>query len=320
MERKSTSKWYDKFCSEHGADLPLFFHGWYLDAVCGDGLWGAAAYTKDQQVLAIWPYYMKSKYGLSYITMPSLTPYLGPWIPDLKAQKNHKRYGYEHAAITQLCEDLPSVHFSTIHTHPDLDNLLAARWKGHQEKTRYTYRLALGDPDEIWNGISDKQRNTIRKAQSTLTVSESDDIDLFYTFNKKSFKRQGLQIPYSHELIKNLDQALSMRSQRTMLVAKDQSNNVHGMIYLAYDQQTVYLLAIGSDPQWRSDGSIPLLIWHAIQQFSGSHLTFDFEGSMIPNIEKFFRSFGGQLTPYSRLFASKHIGVDLLLTLTGRYG
>ena len=320
MAGKSTSKWYQKFCSEHEADLPLFFHSWYLDAVCGQDSWDAVAYSKDHKTLAIWPYYKKTKYGLTYITMPPLTPYLGPWIINPNVQKSHKKYGYEHEAIGALCEKLPPVHFRTIHTHPSASNLLAARWKGYKEKSRYTYKIDLGDQEEIWNGISDKQRNTIRKAQEALSISTTDDIDLFYEFNKKSFDRQDLDIPYNLALIKRLDTALALRSQRSILEAKDKSNNVHGMIYLAYDQHTVYLLAIGSDPQWRSEGSIPLLIWHAIQQFNGSHKTFDFEGSMIPNIEKFFRSFGGKMTSYSRLFATKHRGIDLLLTLTGRYG
>jgi len=250
MAGKSTSSWYDKFCSEHEADLPLFYQGWYLRA--------------------IWPYYKKTKYGLSYITMPPLTPYLGPWVLNMQPKKIHKTYSYEHTVIGELCDSLPQVHFSTTHTHPLMNNLLATTWNGYQEKSRYTYRLDLDDNQSLWDGISVKQRNIIRKAQASLTVSETEDIDQFYDINKKSFQRQDL--------------------------------------------------AIGSDPQWRSEGSIPLMIWHAIQRFNGSHQTFDFEGSMIPTIEKFFRSFGGTMTKYSRLSATKHRGIDLLLTLTGRNG
>ena len=320
MADKSTSSWYDKFCSEHEADLPLFYNGWYLDAVCSEEQWDVAVYQKNDEVKAIWPYYKKTKYGLSYITMPPLTPYLGPWVLNMSPKKMHKTYSYEHTVLGELCDSLPQVHLSTIHTHPEMNNLLATKWKGYQEKSRYTYRLDLGNKKSIWDGISDKQRNIIRKAQASLTVSETEDIDQFYEINKKSFQRQDLPIPYGQNMFKALDTALKKRSQRLILEATDKHKNVHGMVYLAHDRHTVYLLAIGSDPQYRNEGSIPLMIWHAIQHFNGSHQTFDFEGSMIPTIEKFFRSFGGNMTKYSRLSATKHRGIDLLLTLTGRNG
>ena len=45
------------------------------------------------------------------------------------------------------------------------------------------------------------------------------------------------------------------------------------------------------------------LLWEAIL-YSKNELkaqVFDFEGSMIPSIERYFRKFGGELTPYYTL-------------------
>nr|HPR68216.1 methicillin resistance protein [Kiritimatiellia bacterium] len=42
-----------------------------------------------------------------------------------------------------------------------------------------------------------------------------------------------------------------------------------------------------------------LAVWEAIRHAKEAGLeTFDFEGSVIPPIERFFRGFGGRLTPY----------------------
>jgi len=321
MLHKTTSKCYDKFCADHQTALPLFYNSWYLDASCGKDQWAASIYRdKNNEPVAIWPYHIKSKYGLRYVTMPSLTPYMGPWIAQSEKSKNSKNHSVQHHIITELNHQIPPTHFSTIHTHPDLLNMLSLQWAGYQEFKRYTYRLDL-TKNNLWDNLDAKQRNIIRKASSTLDVNETKDIEQFYAFNKMSFDRQSKEIPYSIDKLLAIDKALDLHSCRMILQASDASDSsTHGMIYLAYDQHTVYLLAIGSDPAYRHQGSIPLLVWEAISKFSSTHQIFDFEGSMIPNIERFFRSFGGSITPYSRLFKSKNFGIDLILKLSGRYG
>ena len=53
----------------------------------------------------------------------------------------------------------------------------------------------------------------------------------------------------------------------------------------------------GANPKYRSSGATNLCLWHAIQFSSKVSKKFDFEGSMIQSIDKFFRNFGCE--PYS---------------------
>ena len=321
MVHKATSKSYARFCSEHKADLPLFYQPWYLDASCGHMQWQALIYQDNNQTpLAIWPYYVKNKYGIKYITMPMLTPYMGPWIIPPKQQlKRTSHYRRQHKIISALTDHLPRTTLSLIHAHPDMTDLIAIHWKGFKEQKRYTYRLALKDQEVLWRGVDSKQKNIIRNAENHLKVTQSSDINMFYSLNQKSFERQQLSTPYTKEDLKRLDHALELNSQRIILVALDSDGAIHGSIYLTFDDHTVYLLAIGSDPQYRHKGSIPLLIWTALRQFSQTHKVFDFEGSMLPSIESFFRSFGGELTPYSRLSTVKNSMWELILKMSGKY-
>jgi hypothetical protein len=41
-----------------------------------------------------------------------------------------------------------------------------------------------------------------------------------------------------------------------------------------------------------------LLLWEAINKSAKKAKAFNFEGSMIEPIERYFRAFGGKLTPY----------------------
>jgi hypothetical protein len=50
---------------------------------------------------------------------------------------------------------------------------------------------------------------------------------------------------------------------------------------------------VGGDPQYRGVGGGNAVIWKAIQNSLSAGRAFDFEGSAIPNVEFFYRRWGG---------------------------
>ena len=54
----------------------------------------------------------------------------------------------------------------------------------------------------------------------------------------------------------------------------------------------------GGNPDLRNSGAQSLCMWEAIKFASSLNLSFDFEGSMIEPIERFFRNFGAIQTPF----------------------
>ena len=69
-------------------------------------------------------------------------------------------------------------------------------------------------------------------------------------------------------------------------------------IYLVWDKKSAYYIAGGSPKEVRTSGAMPLLLWEAIKFSSKVTKYFNFEGSMIKPIERFFRAFGGEQVPY----------------------
>lgn len=251
--------------------------------------------------------------------MPPLTPYMGPlWIHDSEV-KHVTRITRQKRILLELADQMPQTILSCIHCVPFISELLPLKWKGYQEHKRYTYLIKLTSKNEVWESIDTKQRNIISNAQKALSVLESDDIKLFNHLNKKTYDRQDMSVPYSNRHIENLDSIISSRGHRKILIAQDEQGNVHGSIYLFLDHNTIYLIGIGSDPNFRNQGSIPLLIWSAIVGAIGRQKVFDFEGSSIPSIESFFRSFGGELTSYSRLIRTANTPISILLKLMRKY-
>ena len=54
----------------------------------------------------------------------------------------------------------------------------------------------------------------------------------------------------------------------------------------------------GGNTELRDSGANPLAMWHSIQFARAVTSKYDFEGSMLNNVEPFFRSFGAIQTPY----------------------
>jgi len=294
---------YRIFCRLH-EELPLFFQDWWLDAVCDKGTWEVCL-SKDsgENIQGVLPFYISRYYGFKVIKMPDLTPFLGIW---LKKPNNLKRQiavnNFEKNTIEDLIGQLPKVAYYS-QKHPiQLSNWLPFYWNGFKQTTRYTFRIEHPiDPNNAYVKFKSNTRNKIVKAKKIVNIVETDDIELFYQINQLSFERQSIKIPYSLDFIIKLDDALSKRKQRKILLAKDEENRYHAAIYLIWDDTTIYNLMLGADKKLRTSGAVQLLLWEGIQLAAAKNSTFDFEGSMMQNIEPIFNQFGGKLTPYNKI-------------------
>ncbi len=71
-------------------------------------------------------------------------------------------------------------------------------------------------------------------------------------------------------------------------------------IFLFSHTKAYYLIG-GNHPEGRETGASHLLLDQFIREFAGSGLTFDFEGSDIPSLAQFYRSFGAYEQPYAAI-------------------
>lgn len=297
-------KEYRNFCGHHPG-LPLFMQDWWLDVVCTNGTWEVCMVCDNGgEVIGVLPFYLRKYFGFPVILNPMLTPTCGAWLcyPQ-NLEKESSRLSFEKKVMTELIEQLPPFSYYAQSHPPQMTNWLPFYWKGFRQTTRYTYRLLQPlEPDTLFQKIESSTRNKIAKAQRALEIIETDDLQLFYKINQLSFERQGKALPYSFDLLENLDAALSQRNQRKILLAKDRSENYHAAIYMAWDNVTVYNLMLGADTNLRSSGAVQWLLWKGIELAAAMQRSFDFEGSMMPNVEPVFRSFGGTLTPYFKIY------------------
>ncbi len=280
---------------------PVFLQPWWLQAVGGGSCEYVVSWRGEEAAAAMPIFVREGRFGDRKILMPPSTHSLGPWFREIEGAYQ-TRFADKKAPLTELIEALPEFSYFGQQFHRSVTNWLPFCWQGFEQTTRYTYILPdLSDLDAIWNGFTGSIRRNIRKAVKEVKVEEDEDIDRFLTLHSKTFERQGRKAPYSRELLTSLDAACAQNSARKILFAVDSQGRTHCATFFVYSEaETIYLLS-GADPDLRSSGANSLIIWEGIQFASTVSHEFDFAGSMLEPIERYFRRFGARQVPYFQI-------------------
>ena len=255
------------------------------------------------------------------IKMPKLTQKLGVLFDDFDNMKYSKRLEKEKKITYDFLNELKGKYnYFSMNFDWHYDNWLPFYWNGFKQTTRYTYVIdyKMGI-DNIWKELDQNTRNTIRKAEkNNIKIIESIDIKEFYRFNKMTFSRQNMNIPYSFEYVEKIYN--NLKDNIKIFKAIDEEGNIHAMNFYIQDNKSVYYLMSGSDPKYRKYGSQNLLQWEAIKYYSDKVRYFDFEGSMVESIESNFRKFGTIQKQYFHIYKPdfKHHLKSLIKYILGR--
>lgn len=305
---------YDKFV-QSSPQGTLFCTSWWLDAVAPANH-RILTVERGENLQAAWPiFFHRSRLGGLVITSPPLTPWLGvlyrPFTSKLARELSEQK-----KLASLLIAQLPAYDSLHARCHRNFEYWSPFYWQGFAQTTRYTYLLDnLEDLDTIWEGLRHNIRTDIRKAQRVgLGVEQSSDVDAFWRIHAQTFGRQGLSVPYAADYVRRIDQTCAAHGARKIFIARDRRGHVHAGAYVVWDDKSAYYLMGGADPDKRNSGATSLVLWEAIQFASTVTNAFDFEGSMIEPVERFFRAFGARPCPYSVL---SNVKSPLRLVLRG---
>jgi lipid II:glycine glycyltransferase (peptidoglycan interpeptide bridge formation enzyme) len=118
-----------------------------------------------------------------------------------------------------------------------------------------------------------------------------------------SYSRKNQEKPYSLQVLKKIFAAFSKDQQMAAFVVKDKKALLAGGA-IVFDANRAYYIIGGVNQNLNYSGVGSLAIWQLIT-YAKETLNlreFDFEGSMNPQIELFFRGFGGKLVPYYSIY------------------
>jgi hypothetical protein len=313
----SNKQIYRNFCKTE-ISLPVFSKDWWLDAVCGENNWDVIIIEKGGEIVASMPYRLREKYALTICDMPQLTQTLGPWLKPSQA-KYAKQLSNQKKLMYELIKQLPRFDFFAQNFHYSVANWLPFYWNGFEQTTRYTYVIdELGSEKNIWDGLLQNIRREIKKAESrfNLLVNTDINIDTFLNINELTFAAQKKKLPYSENLVKRIENVCIDNNCRKIFYAQDKDKKIHAAVYVIWDANSAYYLMGGSDPNLRNSGATSLCIWEAIKFSSTVTQKFDFEGSMIEPVERFFRAFGAKQMPYLQISKTNSRLLKILKAIT----
>ncbi len=270
------------------------FGGMWKEVFADDDRLGVLLISEEggQPVSACLVWDTQKKIYRSLIT-PPLMPNIG-WVWLANYEKSSTRISKEKEVLATLIDFLSSGvwHFWKLDFPCEFKDFQSAIWKGIQPKQKYTYRLNL---DSDWKvGIDSKLKNILKKKDS-------------FEFELR---------PFSQSEFNDFNSTLSLKGVKHVELFEDVATEFHENIFTVVGEGgkykalcllkngVAYYLAATNAKENNSLSASGLAHCIGVAEEKGAKV-FDFEGSMIPEVERFFRGFGGELTPYFSLEQGK---------------
>jgi hypothetical protein len=286
---------YRKTCREEQS-IPLFSQDWWLDVTCGEGNWDVLLVETAGKIRAAMPIYVPCK---GIITMPPYTQTMGPWF----APPEEPDFAECRIICQKFAETVKGYSYFSQSFCYTVTDWLPFYWNGCSQTTRYTYLLKdLHDTHRLWANICKTKQRYIRQAMKKhhLTVRTGVPTAEFLRLNALVFERQEIA-PYHHNVLRKLIDTATDRGQAAVWGAYDEADRLHAALFVVRQGATAYYIAGGSEPVFRHTHATCLLFWKVLCEVADCDV-FDFEGSMIQGVERFFREFGAVQTPYFTVY------------------
>jgi lipid II:glycine glycyltransferase (peptidoglycan interpeptide bridge formation enzyme) len=224
------------------------------------------------------------------ITIPKFTPFLG-WI-----------IAHDNSIIISFINDLNknAAAYCFKDLCPSLPQLI-------------THQIDLTFHEDVLfsNLRQDKKRNIKKAYQQNLKITIESNYEILAGLLECTFERQKHPF-YGYKQVQKI---LDHFSNHFQINVYSETQCLASLLFV-YDKWTAYYLIGGFNNSLDNYNAGPFAMWNAILEAKKKELkTFDFEGSSIPSIAIYFKSFGAKEVPYS-FFESKKWHLRLLENFT----
>jgi len=276
-------RWDECVMNSQGAQ-PYGF-SWYLDIMAPG--WEALV---DDDYDAVFPLPVFIKYGIKYVTTPVFLQQLGVFSPDRS----------ESEKINEFLEYIPDSY--------KLIDLRIGQFTDYKvftvtELTNFELDLSL-PYDNLRQNFSSSCIKDIEKSgrviQGTVSdVSPEELIDLFRNNTGKELK--GIKDRNYGRLHKLMDFCIRNNKGKIIGVRSQNKRLILGRFILTTKGRVTLLFAAGTHESREKRISYYVLN-EIIREYSSTKTILDFEGSSIPSIAAFMKSFGCINVPYYRIY------------------
>ncbi len=268
-------------CIDQAPNGLIYGDSWYLDIVSPG--WHALVEGDYESVM---PLTWKKKWGVYYLYQPYFTQRLGVFslsdnISNIKINKFLSRVPKKFLHVNICTMQKPTTSKFMVYTRPN-----------------YELKLSNHIPELLKQYSKNTIRNIKKAKKNGLKLSSSipfaDILMETPLTNNNPRKNQKL-------IKKVVEKAISLEKGKTFGVYDGTGNLLSGSFVLLDKNRLIYLFSRNSDKAYKS-GSSHLLVDKIIGQHAGNNKVFDFEGSMVPGVARFYKGFGAEKREYYQLF------------------
>ena len=281
-------------------NIPVHMSPDWMDAVCVKGDWDVIIERSNSgEVEGVLVYHFRKILGFTFILMPQFCFYNGIWLNYKEDLTNYQRHSFEHKLTNKLIDALPEFSFYYQQYPSSFKNWAPLLWKGFKQSTRYTYRIDTSrSQEELHSGLKANLKRNIKKAEGTCLIKSCEFEEFWAALNDSYAQRSN---PFNKEILQRLYNALSPKAKCTLNLCVDKETNmVLAGNFIVYDDLCSYYLCGFYNPAGKEKAGLSYLIWYNIKH--NQRDIFDLEGSMIKDIEYFFRSYSGEWVPHYRIW------------------
>jgi hypothetical protein len=293
-------------CQQSPDSIPVFMQCWWLNAVCE--YWDVAVTLKGNQVTGVWPYAIEEKASITFRRNPRLTPYMGPHIFYPADIKEANKDSYEHEVIEQLMSKLPDADIWGLSQYPGMKQAGLFRNYGLKIYVQQTFLLSLEEDEQtLFQNFKEQLRRNIKHAEKDISITQDPTcLPELYEFQRSALFQKRVAQPHTLADMEKLLKPCMDNNAGVLWVAR-QHGVVQALAWNVWDAHTSYYIMGAKNPAADDYRAMSLLLWHAILEAKRrGNKVFDFEGSMDPGVERFFRNFGGRRELYLILRKDSH--------------
>jgi hypothetical protein len=264
---------------ESSSNRLVYATSWYLDVVSPG--WDALV---EDDYKSIMPLPAKKKYGIPYLIQPKFIQQLGIFSPN----------PIDIELVKEFLTAIPKKFVWQQFNWNSKNFMNGIRRVG----IRDNYELQLsGSYDNIRQKNSENtQRNIAKSIKSEICAEKMNSFCGFhelYRINSK-LKQDDRSI---FQLQRIIDLSISKNFGEIVLARNKKKEIIAGAFFLTGFERIIYLNSFVSEEGYKGSAMF-LIMDEMIRKNAASSKVFDFEGSMIPGIARFFSGFGGSKTEY----------------------
>lgn len=271
-------KWDDLIA--HSPAETIYPYSWYLDAVSEN--WSALVVDDYRFIM---PVVWKKKAGMKYIYQPFYTQQLGVFSreyvePELIRQmlkvlyKKFRFAGMNFNARNLVGEEKPFTVDDKSNYVMTLNQDYETHYKGFSSNAKRNIRKSIEFSEEVERNLPVEELVSLKQENDVIKRSEAD-----YRW-----------------VVKVLECIQQHDAGRIYAIRK--GSNISAAAFFAFSKtRAIYLLSASSQTGKEQRGMFRIVDTF-IQEFAGTGMILDFEGSNIPTVARFFAGFGAQADIY----------------------